>query len=125
MKQRLQELLSEAGESFDYLRSDIRNLGRYLAELEELVESYRAFAETLTLSAPGDRAARRRLLKRTLKVVGPAPNAPAQTAEQPAPDDEGSEQHSSFCRTSAQGREYSREAPHNRIEVTIVKEGFQ
>lgn len=41
MKERLQQLLSEAGESFDYLKSDIRNLSRYMAELEELIESYR------------------------------------------------------------------------------------
>lgn len=72
MKQRLQELLSEAGESFDYLRSDIRNLGRYLAELEDLVEGYRAWASTLALPMSADRAARHRLLKRTLKAVGPA-----------------------------------------------------
>ena len=44
MKERLQCLLSEVGESFDYLRSDVRNLGRYLAELEELIEGYRTFA---------------------------------------------------------------------------------
>jgi hypothetical protein len=56
MKERLQQLLSEAGESFDYLKSDIRNLSRYMAELEELIESYRAFAATATLSAPADRA---------------------------------------------------------------------
>jgi len=37
MKERLQQLLSEAGESFDYLKSDIRNLSRYMAELEELI----------------------------------------------------------------------------------------
>jgi hypothetical protein len=63
MKERLQQLLSEAGESFDYLKSDIRNLSRYMAELEELIESYRAFAATATLSAPADRATQRKLLK--------------------------------------------------------------
>ena len=62
MKERLQQLLSEAGESFDYLKSDIRNLSRYMAELEELIESYRAFAATATLSAPADRATQRKLL---------------------------------------------------------------
>ena len=50
MKDRLNCLLSEVGESFDYLRSDVRNLSRYMAELEELIESYRTFATTLTLS---------------------------------------------------------------------------
>jgi len=65
MKERLQQLLSEAGESIDYIRSDIRNLSRYMAELEELIESYRAFAATVTLSAPADRATQRKLLKRT------------------------------------------------------------
>lgn len=78
MKERLQHLLSEAGESFDYLRSDIRNISRYLAELEELVEGYRAFAANATLSRPDDHAARRKLLKKTYKVVG-------QPDEQPEP----------------------------------------
>lgn len=35
MKERLRVLLSEVGESLDYLRSDVRNLSRYMAELEE------------------------------------------------------------------------------------------
>ena len=35
---------------------------RYMAELEELIESYRAFAATVTLSAPADRATQRKLL---------------------------------------------------------------
>lgn len=83
MKQRLQEMLSEAGESFEYLRSDIRNLGRYLAELEELVEGYRTWASALTLPMPADRAARHRLLKRTLKAVGPAEAKAPKVAENP------------------------------------------
>jgi hypothetical protein len=69
MKERLRDLLSEVGESFDYLRSDVRNLSRYMAELEELIEGYRAFAATVTLSTPGERAALRKLLKRTLNAV--------------------------------------------------------
>lgn len=76
MKERLQALLSEAGESFDYLRSDIRNLGRYMAELEELIESYRTFASTAILSTPADWAALRKLLKKTQKIVGPPPEKP-------------------------------------------------
>ena len=40
MKERLQQLLSEVGESFDYLKGDIRNLDRCMAEIEELVEGY-------------------------------------------------------------------------------------
>ena len=79
MKERLQQLLSEAGESFDYLKSDIRNLSRYMAELEELIESYRAFAATATLSAPADRATQRKLLKRPHKIIGPPPDAHAET----------------------------------------------
>ena len=75
MKDRLNCLLSEVGESFDYLRSDVRNLSRYMAELEELIESYRTFATTLTLSASVERATRRKLLKKTLRVVGPATDA--------------------------------------------------
>lgn len=75
MKDRLNCLLSEIGESFDYLRSDVRNLSRYMAELEELIESYRTFATTLTLSTSVERATRRKLLKKTLRVVGPATDA--------------------------------------------------
>ncbi len=74
MKERLQHLLSEVGESIDYMRSDIRNLSRYLAELEELVEAYRTFASNTTLSTPTDRAELRRLLKKTHKVLGPPPD---------------------------------------------------
>src|SRR5258708_19661350 len=74
MKERLNSLLSEVGESFDYLKSDVRNLGRYLAELEELIESYRAFATTVTLSQASDQAALRKLLKRTLKAIRPPPS---------------------------------------------------
>jgi hypothetical protein len=73
MKERLQHHLSDVGESFDYLRSDVRNLSRYMAELEELIEDYRTFAATVTLSTPVDRAALHKLLKKSLKVVGPAP----------------------------------------------------
>lgn len=76
MKERLNCLLSEVGESFDYLRSDVRNLGRYLAELEELIEGYRAFAAKVTLSTPTDRAAIRKLLKKTHKVLDPSPDKP-------------------------------------------------
>jgi len=68
MKDRLNCLLSEVGESFDYLRSDVSNLSRYMAELEELIESYRTFATTLTLSTSVERATRRKLLNKTLRV---------------------------------------------------------
>lgn len=74
MKERLRDLLSEVGESFDYLRSDVRNLSRYMAELEDLAEAYRAFASKVTLSTPADRAEIRRLLKKTHKVLGPPPD---------------------------------------------------
>ena len=70
MKERLRDHLSEVGESFDYLRSDVRNLSRYMAELEELIEGYRTFAATATLSTPADQAARYKLLRKTQKVVG-------------------------------------------------------
>jgi len=52
---------------------------RYMAELEELIESYRAFAATVTLSAPADRATQRKLLKRTHKIIGPPPDTLAET----------------------------------------------
>jgi len=71
MKERLRDHLSEIGESFDYLRSDVRNLSRYIAELEELIEGYRAFAANVALPQASDRAMLRKLLKRTQKVVGP------------------------------------------------------
>lgn len=74
MKERLQHLLSEGGERFDYPRSDVRNPSRYMAELEELIELYRAFAANAPRSTPVDRAARRKLLKQTYKVLGPPPD---------------------------------------------------
>lgn len=76
MKERLQCLLSEVGESFDYLRSDIRHLSRYMVQLEELIESYRAFAANAHLSTSADRGARCKLLKKTEKIVGPPPDQP-------------------------------------------------
>lgn len=74
MKERLQHHLSDVGESFDYLRSDIRNLSRYMAKLEVLIEHYRTFAVNATLSTPTDQAERRSLLKKTQKVIGPPPD---------------------------------------------------
>ena len=74
MKERLRDLLSEVGESFDYLRSDVRNLSRYMAELEELVEGYRMFASNAILATQADLAAKRKLLKRTQKIIGPPPD---------------------------------------------------
>jgi hypothetical protein len=74
MKERLQHLLSEVGESIDYMRSDIRNISRYLAELEELVEEYRAFALDAQLTTQTERATKRKLLKKTHKVIGPPPD---------------------------------------------------
>ena len=74
MKERLRDLLSEVGESFDYLRSDVRNLSRYMAELEELIEGYRAFASNATLTMQDDRVVKMKLLKKTQKVIGPPPD---------------------------------------------------
>jgi hypothetical protein len=71
MKDRLRDLLSEVGESFDYLRSDVRNLSRYMAELEALIERYRVFATNATLATPADRTEVHKLLKKTQKVIGP------------------------------------------------------
>ena len=73
MKERLRDHLSEVGESFDYLRSDVRNLSRYMAELEDLLESYRAFAATATRSTPTDQQARRKLTP--MRVTAHAPSA--------------------------------------------------
>lgn len=76
MKDRLNCLLSEVGESFDAPPAAMSGTGiRYMAELEELIESYRTFATTLTLSTSVERATRRKLLKKTLRVVGSATDA--------------------------------------------------
>jgi hypothetical protein len=82
MKERLRDLLSEVGESFDYLWSDVRNLSRYMAELEKLTEAYRAFASNATLSTPTDRDAIRKLLKKTHKLLGPPPDKPPESRSQ-------------------------------------------
>ena len=73
MKERLACLLSEIGESFDYMKSDIRNLSRYMAQFEDLLELYRSFVSKATLSTPTDLAEMRKLLKRTQKIIGPPP----------------------------------------------------
>jgi hypothetical protein len=39
MKERGQHLLSEVGKNIDYMRSDLRNLSRYIAELEASVST--------------------------------------------------------------------------------------
>ena len=96
MKERLQQLLSETGESIDYIRSDIRNLSRYMAELEELVEVYRAFALNATLMTQADRVKRRKILKKTQKVVGPQPEM------QPEPASERAKSGHLFGRLSTQ-----------------------
>ncbi len=79
MKERLQHLLSEVGESFDYLRSDVRNLSRYMAVLEDLAEASRMFTAKATLSTPADRVERRSLLKKTNRVLGPPPDRPPES----------------------------------------------
>jgi hypothetical protein len=88
MKERLQHHLSDVGESFDYLRSDVRNLSRYMAELEELIEDYRAFASNALLTTRDDRVAKHKLLKKTDKVLGPPPDkqpgAPSTDAQKAA-----------------------------------------
>ena len=83
MKERLACLLSDVGESFDYLKSDVRNLSRYIAQLEELIESYRAFAANTHLSTQADLVACRKLLKKTEKIVGPLPGAQEEAQVRP------------------------------------------
>jgi hypothetical protein len=90
MKERLACLLSEIGESFDYLKSDVRNLSRYMAELEDLLERYRAFVRSATFSMPTDQAELRKLLKKTQKVIGPPPDIPE---EVPATHDSETDTH--------------------------------
>jgi hypothetical protein len=69
MKERSQPLLSEVGENIDDMRSDVKNLSRYMVELEELAEAYRAFASNAKLSTGDDLASKTRLLKRTQKSL--------------------------------------------------------
>lgn len=71
MRDHLNSLLAEVGESFDAVRSDVRRLGRYAAELEALIESYRAFVADATFPRATDRRSQRKLLNRTLKLLGP------------------------------------------------------
>ena len=75
MKERLRNLLSEVGESFDYLRSDVRNLSRYMTELEKLVEGYRTLTSNAQFSTQAERVERGKLLKRTQKIIGPPKDA--------------------------------------------------
>jgi hypothetical protein len=87
MKERLRNHLSDVGESFDYLRSDIRNLSRYMAELEDLLEGYRTFAANATFSTPADRARIARLLKKTHKILDPPPDKCAELSSTDASND--------------------------------------
>jgi hypothetical protein len=64
------QLLSEAGESLDYLRDEVRHLGLYVTELETLVEAYRAFAVNVTLLTIPEIARRTNLLRDTEKILG-------------------------------------------------------
>jgi hypothetical protein len=73
------QLLSEAGESLDYLRDEIRNLGLYVTELEMLVEAYRAFVANATLLNIPEVARRTNLLRDTEKVLGPKDSADSET----------------------------------------------
>ena len=79
MKERLRDHLSEVGESFDCLRSDVRNLSRYMAELEDLLEGYRMFVANAEFLTQADQVTRRKLLKKTQKVMGPPPDQPAES----------------------------------------------
>lgn len=69
MKKSLQ-LFSEAGESLDYLRDEVRYLGLYVTELETLVEAYRAFVVNATLLSIPEVARRTNLLRDTEKILG-------------------------------------------------------
>src|SRR5437867_1221438 len=56
------------------LRRAVRNLSRYMAELEELIEGYRTFVSNALLATQVDLATRRKLLKKTQKIIGPPPD---------------------------------------------------
>jgi hypothetical protein len=68
--------------SFDYLKSDVRNLSRYMAELEELIEGYRAFVSNAILARHSDEVTRRKLLKKTQKVIGPVEDVHSQGCQE-------------------------------------------
>jgi phage shock protein A len=71
MKQRGQQLFSEAGENFDYLRDNLRGLSQYIDELEQLVEDYRAYLTDDQTSSTMDGLVKRyKLLKRTDELFG-------------------------------------------------------
>jgi hypothetical protein len=78
MKERLACLLSEIGESFDYMKSDVRNHSRYMTQLEDVLERYRAFVSKATFSTPTDQAELRKLLKKTQKIIGPLSDKPSE-----------------------------------------------
>lgn len=76
-----QQLLSETGESLDYLRDEILTLGTYATELEELIEQYRTFTVNAILTTMNDMAKRAILLKETEDLLG-APGAPDEDASE-------------------------------------------
>jgi hypothetical protein len=65
------QLLSEAGESLDYLRDEVRHLGLYVTELETLVEAYYTFVVNVKLLNIPEIARRTTLLRETENVLGP------------------------------------------------------
>ena len=81
MKERSQQLFSEVGESIDYIRRDVGNLSHHVAELEELVEAYRAFASKAKLSTADDMVAQVKLLERTQEVIGPPPDKQSESRD--------------------------------------------
>jgi hypothetical protein len=74
MKERSQQLFSEAGENLDYLRDNLRELSEYITELEALIEEYRAHLQDDTLNSKTpmmERITRRTdLLMRTEALFG-------------------------------------------------------
>jgi hypothetical protein len=54
-----------------------------MAQLEELIESYRTFVSNATLGRHSDEVTRRKLLKKTQKIVGPPPDAPENGSDTP------------------------------------------
>jgi hypothetical protein len=77
MKERSGQLLSEVGESLDYLRDEIRNLSLYITELEDLLEQYRTFVSSATLSTFADMARQAKLLKDAEDLFGPLSVVPS------------------------------------------------
>lgn len=109
MKKSLQ-LLSEAGESLDYLRDEVRHLGLYVTELETLVEAYRAFVVNVKLLNIPEIACRTTLLRETEDVLG-SKDSPSSHDAEDVPADEADTERTPMAKAFRQAARLSRATP--------------